>query len=350
MRRVRTSLILLLVVVGALLASWLQLARDSTRLPAGSSYSYQPDGAAALYLWSESLGGARRLSSIPWPSNEPVQTLVVVQPELPVEREDQAELDDIARDGGTLVLIGDSPALQVYARDLGVTYEPMQITSTADSDAGPIAVRSRYRLRGTGTPLLTAPNGDVIALRRPYRGGTLIVVATPEVATNSGLRDEQVARFVYRTVVAPGAVLTFDEAHHTYAPVGESGGPATVDGLLFGTAPGRAVLYGAALTFVFLLLAGRRLGPPLAERGATETRRTMYEHVQMLAGLYRRAAHLAPIRTAFQRHYQRQAARSVLSPTRAALLDQAMLRMHDAHSEADLIGAVTDADRALSAR
>jgi hypothetical protein len=349
MRHFRSSLILLALVVGALLASWVQLTRDGERLPPGSSYSYQPDGVAALYEWASSLGSARRLRSIPWPADEAPRTLVIVQPEVPVDEADGDAFAEVLQGGGTLILVGDSPMLQLYARELGVTFEPSQTNASVVSDGETLPVRSRYRLRPSGTPLLTAPNGDVIALRRPYRGGTVIVIATPEPVTNNALHDDSVARWVYRTIVAPAPSIVFDEAHHTYMPRGEQA-RATVDGLLYETAPGRAVLYAAALTFAFLLLAGRRLGPPVPERSSTETRRTMYEHVQMLAGLYRRAARLAPIRAAFERHYQRRAARTALSATRAAQLDQAMLRVRDARTESDLVAAVTAADQALSAR
>jgi Domain of unknown function (DUF4350) len=350
MSRLRSSLILLTLCVGALLASWLQLTRDSARLPLGSSYSYQPDGAAALFLWSEALGGSpRRLDDATGPSDQVGRTLIVLQPETPLGRADRDAFDEIARDGGTLVLAGDSAALVFYARELGVAFEPIQITSSVVAQGDTLAVHSRYRLRGDGSPLLSAPNGDVLAVRRPYLGGTLIVVASPEPFTNSALRDQGSARFVYRNVLAGAQAIAFDEVHHSYAPP-SAAEPATLQDLLFDTPPGRAVLYAAALTFGFLLLAGRRLGPPLAEPSPTETRRTMYEHVQMLASLYRRAGQLATIRGAFARHYQRRAASTVLAPARASLLDDAVLRVRNARSETELIAAVSAADRAVSAR
>ena len=69
--------------------------------------------------------------------------------------------------------------------------------------------------------------------------------------------------------------------------------------LLFDTSVGGAIGYTVLLVFVYLLLSGRRLGPPLPARPPTETRRTMYEHVQMLADLYRRAGQFAVVRAAF---------------------------------------------------
>ncbi|HEY3064052.1 MAG TPA: DUF4350 domain-containing protein [Chloroflexota bacterium] len=350
MRRLRSSLILLTLCVGALLASWLQLARDSTRLPAGSSYSYQTDGALALYLWAESIGASpARFREATLPSETP-RTLLVLQPEQVITPAARREFEAVARQGGTLVLAGDSIALQLYARELQVPFEPAQIGSTAlDQQGTSLPISSRFRLRYAGEALLTTPSGDALAIRQHYFDGSLVVIATPQPFTNNALRDSHVASFVYRTVLANATTIAFDEAHHSYTPPTESQ-PATVDGLLFDTAPGRAVVYVAVLTFLFLLLAGRRLGPPLAERGATEMRRTMYEHVQMLGSLYRRAGQLETVRTAFARHYHRIAARSVLAPARAALLEQSVSQVHNSRSEAELIAAVSAADRAVSAR
>ena len=49
MTRVRSSMVLLGICVAALLIGALRLATERTPLPAGSSYSAQPDGALALY-------------------------------------------------------------------------------------------------------------------------------------------------------------------------------------------------------------------------------------------------------------------------------------------------------------
>jgi len=342
---------LLTLCVGALLASWLQLARDSTRLPFGSSYSYQTDGVIALYLWAESIGASpSRLRQPTLPAENVPRTLIVLQPEQPISPATRREFEAVARNGGTLVLAGDSLPLQFYARELQVPFEPTQITSLATDEQGTtLPIGSRFRLRTTGMPLLTTPSGDVLAVRQPYQAGSLVVFATPQPLTNTALNDPAVAAFVYRTVLTDASTIAFDEVHHGYTPPTESQ-PATVDGLLFDTAPGRAVVYVAILTFLFLLLAYRRLGPPLAERGATQMRRTMYEHVQMLASLYRRAGQLDTVRAAFARHYQRVAARSAVAPVRAALLEQSVTEVHNARSEAELIAAVAAADRAVNAR
>jgi hypothetical protein len=98
------------------------------------------------------------------------------------------------------------------------------------------------------------------------------------------------------------------------------------------------------LTFGYLILSGRRLGPALTVRPATETRRTMYEHVQMLANLYRRAGHLPTVRAAFSKQYTRELNRvGAGSPGRAVKLAEAVARIETARTESDLIAAVAGA-------
>jgi hypothetical protein len=344
MTRLKTSLTLLALVSGAIIVSWVQLARD-TRLPVGSSYSFQADGAQALYEWADALGAqpSRFQQATIDPSAAP-RMLLVLQPESFLSDRDRRAFDTVARNGGTLVLAGDSLALQAYARSLDVTFEPAPVTSPQG-----LSFISRFRLRADdATPLLMSADGDWLALRKPHRQGTLIVIASPQPLTNGGLRDPETARFVLRELLQqPG--IAFDEAHHSYSPPTESQ-PVTLNQLLFDTAPGRAIVYAAGLMFVFLLLAGRRLGPPIAERGAAHTRRTMYEHVQMLAGLYRRAGQLETVRAAFARHYQRVAAHGTLSPTRAAALSEAARQVQQAGSESALVTAVAAADAVVNPR
>ena len=104
------------------------------------------------------------------------------------------------------------------------------------------------------------------------------------------------------------------------------------------------MLYAALLTFVFLLLTGRRLGPPVYLRSAAEAPRTMYEHVQMLANLYRRAGQLSVVRAAFSRHYARVLAHSRALPRRPpAALAERLARIDAARNESDLVAAVAAA-------
>jgi hypothetical protein len=362
-------MVLLGICVGALLIGVLRLATDRAQLPVGSSYSAQPDGALGLYDWSSAIGGSPSrlqdsgLTETPVSGGLPT-TLLVLQPETPLDPAAQDAFDDVTRRGGTLVVAGDSVAWLLYVRSLGVDAEPVRagpaVVSTPDS-ALSMLVDYRFRLSADGAmPLLVAPNGDLVGLRVPHDGGWLVVLATPEPLTNAGLTDEQTARFVYREVLvppapgavgaAPGAVamapgaLTFDEAHHSFAP--PSVGPATLNQLLFSTSGGGAIIYTALLVFAYVLLSGRRLGPPIPARPPTATRRTMYEHVQMLANLYRRAGQFSVVRAALGRTVSRRLSGGAGPPRRAAALADALVRIDSARTESALIAAVAAADDA----
>jgi hypothetical protein len=352
MSRLRSSMILLGICVAALLVGALRLVTEKAALPTGSSYSAQADGALALYEWAAAVGGnPSRLQDEVFgrESGHLPTTLLVLQPETPITGPPGAAFDTIPSQGGTLVIAGDSLPWVLYARSLGITVEPIRDGgSTAATPDGVLGVSAtfRYRVRASGaTPLLVVPSGDWVALRRPYRQGSLLVLATPVPLTNAALGAEETARFVYREVLAGGTskgTFVFDEAHHSFAPV--TAEPATLDHLLFTTAPGRALIYAAVLTFVYLLLSGRRLGPPIPARSAMETRRTMYEHVQMLANLYRRAGQLPVARAAFRRHVTREFARGAGgSPRRAAAPAEALARIETAQNESELIAAVAAA-------
>lgn len=334
--RIRSSMVLLGICVVALLIGALRLATERTPLPVGSSYSTQPDGAMGLYAWADSAGpGSGRLQDLALDSAP--TTLIVLQPETQLDAAARDAFDGVASRGGTLVVAGDSFPWLLYVRNLGVTVEPVasRASSASSVDGLDLPVASRYRLRADNAQaLLTGADGSIVVLRMPYKEGALVVIASPNLLTNDGLRDDATARFVFREIVAPssGHVLSFDEVHHSFAPPGT--GPIGINQLLFSTAPGRAVMYVALLVFAFVGLSGRRLGPALPAPSPAETPRTMYEHVQMLANLYRRASQLAAARAAFGRHYARRAGASPWG----------LARIEGARTESELIAAVTALD------
>src|SRR5438128_2009827 len=152
-------MILLGICVVALLIGALRLATERTPLPTGSSYSTQPDGAMGLYAWADSVGaGSRRLQDLAF-STDPPTTLVVLQPESPLDATERGAFDSVAARGGTIVLAGDSLPWLLYARGLGVTVEPLAASPSSFStpDGLILAVSGRYRLnadaadRGVGT-------------------------------------------------------------------------------------------------------------------------------------------------------------------------------------------------------
>ncbi len=352
MTRWRSSMTLLAIAVVAMVIGFLRVITEPTPLPPGSSYSAQPDGALALYTWLGDLGApAARLTD---PATTPEGgSLLVVQPVSLVEK---PLLDAVADRGGTIVLAGDSLPWVLTVRNLGgITIQPTEPSPepAQTPDGLQVPLSSRYRLHADGAqPLLVRRNGEWAALRVPYRQGTLMVIASADPLTNVGLADANTARFVFRDVVSPllqpansagspslqsadsGASaqrIAFDEIDRPAGGAVAAPSAPSLNQLLFATAPGRAVLYAAVLLFVFLLLAGRRLGPAVLPSSAGQSQRTMYEHVQMLADLYRRAGQFAALRDNFSSHYAHQ------HPAAAA-------RIAAATTERDLIAAVAAID------
>jgi hypothetical protein len=270
-------------------------------------------------------------------------TLVILDPPAILEGATRDALDAFADRGGTIVLAGNSLQWLISARALGVTVEPAtaQSSTATTPDGLNVPFSSRYRLVSSAAgaqPLLVRDDGDWVGLKTPYRQGSLIVIASPEPFTNAGLSDDSTARFVFRQLVSPallaGQPVAFDEIDRLGPGSGAGAGVPSLGQLAFQTPAGRAVLYAGMLTFLFLLLAGRRLGPPVYLRSAAEAPRTMYEHVQMLANLYRRAGQLGVVRQTLSRHYARGAADG--SPAQTA----ARARLDAARNESDLVSAV----------
>jgi hypothetical protein len=355
MRRLRSSVLLLALCVVVIVVAWLKVATERPQLPAGSSYSRQPDGAAALYAWAEAEGSAPvRLEQARVLADTPPRVLLVLQPESVISERERRIFDAVARAGGTLVVAGDAFALDLYARELDISIESASVASSASTLDGSLTLQIdtlEHVNAADAAPLLVTPLGDSVAIRKPHLQGWVVWLTTAEPLSNAGLRDPAAARFVYRHVIAPSTSsggLAFDEIHHGYQPVEAGAEEPSVNQLLFQTAPGQAAVAASVLTFVYLLLAGRRLGPPLPPRRPEEQRRTMFEHVQMLAGLYRRAGQLGTVRSTLSRHYTRAQARGTLSPQADAHLTEALAQIDAARSESELVSSVARADSAVS--
>jgi len=401
--RSRLKPVLTVLVIFAVFAvlAWVRQRAAQPDLPPGSSYSNAPDGARAVLLWLEATGlRAGRLEGTQTIVQARPDALFVIQPGFDITSTGRLAFDDVANRGGTLVLAGYTPTLLEYAAELGVrssldgniieTASPPRGTARLAGAPGAsggaasltVPVRTRVRLQGAAgaQPLLVSSDGRVVALRQSYKRGTLIVLSTPEPLTNEGLRDPDTARFVYRELVAPliagpqgspgiQPVVLFDETHHADPQLGlgpDASFATRLQRYVLTTPLGGAAVYAGALLFLYLLLSGRRLGPALRPVRAGAASRTMFEHVQALAGLYRRGAQFLPLRAHFSRHYRRLVARALgtaallegrvapealmergLSPRRAQAVADAIAGIDAARGERQLGEAVKHADAAV---
>ena len=408
--RLKPVLTVLVVFAAFAVLAWVRDRAAQPDLPPGSSYSNAPDGTRAALLWLEAAGlRAGRLEGTETVVQAQPAALFVIQPGFDITSTGRLAFDDVASRGGTLVLAGYTPTLLEYAAELGVRSSfdgdvietaspPRGVPGRPGAPAGAapltVPVHTRVRLQGApgAQPLLVSSDGRVVALRQPYKRGTLIVLSTPEPLSNDGLRDPDTARFVYRELVAPliagpqsatgsagtpaspgssasPPVVLFDETHHADPQLGlgpDASFTTRLQRYVLTTPLGGAAVYAGALLFLYLLLSGRRLGPALRPVHAGAASRTMFEHVQALAGLYRRGAQFLPLRAHFSRHYRRFVARALgtaallegrvtpealvergLSPRRAQAIADGLAAIDASRSDRQLGEAVRRADTAV---
>ena len=430
-QRLQAAMYVLAVLLLLAVLAWLR-GQPEEDLPPGSSYSSAASGTRALYLWLEAVGARpERLEDPQSVLRGRPDVLLVIQPQFPVLPTTRPLFDAVPERRGTLLLAGDSPALENYASQLGVRFASFDggrtdmLASPPPSrpgagTGGPPAAQGlllqvearRHILPGDGLqPELLAPGGEWLAASKPYQQGRLVVFTPARLFTNEGLRDPDTARFLHglltdrlgaapRGPVAPQdrPVVLFDEVHRTLpGAAGESDGEASMEQRIYrwvlGTSIGSAAVYGTALIFLYLLLSGRRLGPPLravspgrtarpgstasatptagsphargapassaaledAAAGGGAMSRTMYEHVQALAGLYRRSRQLGYVRAHYARHYRRRVARIVGTDapvTQAGPLDPDALARYGIplHAATRFAAAIADIEAARSER
>jgi hypothetical protein len=354
--RLRRAAPVLVVVVAAVLLAWLRMGQGPAP-PAGSSRSPAADGALALSRWAEARG--RRADRVDAPGRLPETApsiALVLAPAVPLDRAARRALDAVPAGGGTLILAGPVASYRGVLEAAGITAAttPLQRQATPPGGGPSVRLEARQRLGGDGTtPLLVAPNGATVAVRKPYLNGSVVVVAGVQPFTNAGLADDGAAGFVYHLVfdaTPQGATVLFDETHYS-APATADAPLPTFDGLLRGTPAGRAVIYAAGLTVLFLLLGGKRLGPPLAAAAPTAPGRTMFEQVQALGGLYRRAGQLTFLRQHYVGHFERAiVAAGGLPPARREAAVAALRQIEAAATETALLAAVNRVAAILSER
>lgn len=354
MSRRGTVFVLALVLVAAGLLAWLDVSTHQTELPEGSSHATQGNGAEALYLWLDSLGvPVQRLDSAPESPLTSLGALFVVQPVQPLDNATRSLFEAIPGAGGTLVIAGSTTATGIYLRDLGISARSIPPVDTAQStdDNSTVSIQVSSSLQAqNATPLLVTSGGATIALRLPYHGGTLVALATDWPLTNDGLRDPTTAAWVYRAIVGPlvstSAPVAFDEMNFAIPTNPEPSEEPSFGQLLWQTWLGRAALATASLTFLYLLLGSRRLGPAVPAQRADTANRTLYEQVGALAQLYQRAHKAAYARQALGRSYRRAAER-VRGSAAHDRCEEAIQAVEQAPNDRALLDAVRAAEEIL---
>jgi hypothetical protein len=292
--------LLLVVLLGVSVISFLgDTARQGQAELRGSTLSAAPPGTLALYRWLEDAGypvtriqGSARFAD----ALRDTDLLFVLNPQTQFSPEQLAALEAWMGAGGVLVLSieGSEGLLNPITARLGAELSPilppiagalpLRQPLWTDPPVRTVSVQTSWQLDLKGDdaiPLLSAGSGPLM-VAQPRGRGRLILLSTTWPVTNAGLREAD-NRWLAWNLAASGAGrrIAFDEIHHGY-----TGGDLRA--LVLSRPWGWALIYAAGVLVVGLLLAGRRLGPPLvlASQGG---RRGAAEYVAALAGLFQRA-------------------------------------------------------------
>jgi hypothetical protein len=290
------SAALAIVAIIVLIATSTGPAASTSR--SGSVYDDGPGGAAALRRYLEAMGASTTTiqgDAFAF-SSSAVSVVLILGAAESVTADDVTKLRNHVRGGGTVVLATELGILEHAALDaFGI-----RVTGIAAPGAHPLANAAfadppaRSLVIDRGVALGVGPQADVLGTdgRAPLvaavreGSGLFIVVGSLWPFLGGGLGEADNARVVLALVrpalfSTTGGVVAFDEYHHGLHPSSD----ALV--LVQRTWPGRALVFAAVLTFLYLALSGRRIGPPVPLE--VRPARSSLEYVRGFAGLVRRS-------------------------------------------------------------
>lgn len=319
-RDTRIALLVLGLLLVAIIATTLWQAGRETPLPTLAAFSTQPTGGQALFTWLNQLGyqtGTKMTGTFEPPENADV--LFILAPSVSITPDEWERLDEWIDNGGTLVLVGDSLTtigafthfdfiLRLSLPEDSLSVEPTPSLASPPlsslSQAAPQATLSHSRDDVTE---LAYVDGEPVLLTFTQGDGRVVLSTLPYPLSNAGLKETgnpdlalNIASFA-----PPGGTIWFDEWHHGMRGGGEDRGLAH---WLRSTPAGNALLYAALVTFIALLLNGRRFGRPVPVPQDT-ARRSPVEHIDAVANLSRRAGHRRPVLEAYHQRLKRDLGR-----------------------------------------
>ncbi|OLC21544.1 MAG: hypothetical protein AUH33_01610 [Chloroflexi bacterium 13_1_40CM_68_21] len=211
-----------------------------------------------------------------------------------ISETDVVALRSYLQDGRTIVVatdlgLSESRLLSAFGTsmvglDRGGTYGTLSVAvAAAPAQSVSFDQGSSLRLSARWEPVVRF-DGTVLGAMTREGLGTLIVVGSLAPFLNQFLGTADNGRFAL-SLAAGGfsgnRAVGFDEYHHGSHPSPD------LFVLLQGTWLGRALLFVGATVFGYLLLSGRRLGPPLP--ADPRPPRSSLEYVRSFAGLLRRS-------------------------------------------------------------
>jgi hypothetical protein len=262
----------------------------------GSVYDDGAGGAAALRRYLEAMGAStttlqgERFA----PDVSTASVLFILGATEAITPTDAESVRRFVSAGGTAVVATDLGLLERPLLDaFGLSINGLALPGThlltnaffADPPARALAVDRAGSLSLSPRALALASDGRTTIAAAVREGrGTFYVLASlgPFLAAGLGQADNaRVALAFAHDAVTVGGTVAFDEYHHGFHP------SADVLVLMQTTWPGRALVFAVAAGFLYLVLSGRRLGPPvpLDPRPA----RSSLEYIRGFAGLVRRS-------------------------------------------------------------
>jgi len=285
--------VLLVVTIGVLVATTSSGPETTATSRSASAYDDGPGGAGTLRRFLEAMGARTATIEGDTFSIEPDTRVVLILGAIETITANDAErLRAFVRAGGTVVLATDLAFLERGALDLfGVRpggfaapgRHALAAVAFADPPARALLIDRGISVGGPRTTVLAGDDRSPLIVATKEGSGLFIAVGSLGPFLGSGLGEADNARVVLNLVkpALAGGLVAFDEYHHGSHPTNE------LLVLVQNTWPGRALAFVVIATFLYLLLSGRRIGPPvpLVVRPA----RSSLEYIRGFAGLVRRS-------------------------------------------------------------
>lgn len=259
-----------------------------------SSYDDGPGGTSVLRRYLEANGlRTTSLQSDRFAIPDGVGTVLLLGATDPITRADIAALRAHVRAGGVLVIasdlgLGERELLEAFGvRRAGPSVRPGEHEVASIALAAPAARRMFVDVGialdpGPAGIALVADRGGAVVAQVREGLGTVYAVGTLAPFLNGSIGSADNGRLALALAgAAPAKAVAFDEYHH-----GLRAGPDAL-AVLTGSWPGRSLLLVGALVLAYLVLSGRRLGPPLPLDPRPP--RSSLEFVRSFAGLVRRS-------------------------------------------------------------
>jgi hypothetical protein len=270
-------------------------AAPTSYAPTGSVYDEGAGGAAALRRYLGAMGAhTTTVQGDRFAPDSSTSVLFILGATEALTPLDAQNVKTFVSAGGTAVLATDigifeRPLLDAFdVRINGIASpgtHPLFGPVFADPPARALSVDRVGSLSLGPTALALANDGRTTIAAAVREGrGTFYILASLGPFLAAGLAQADNARVALafaHDAVAVGGTVAFDEYHHGYHP------SADVLVLMQRTWPGRALVFAFVAGFLYLVLSGRRLGPPvpLDPRPA----RSSLEYIRGFAGLVRRS-------------------------------------------------------------